>query len=253
MAALGTVGALLPVLAAAREKDCSDFATQEAAQAYFDAHGGPASDPDNLDSDGDGIACETLPHGGGGGGSNPPPGPPQRIRARIVHVTDGDTLAVRAFGAARRHYDVRLIGIDTPEKYGGRECGALQASRSMRRKAPAGTRVTLVTDPTQDLFDRYGRLLAYVVRGRGSLDLGRAQVGAGWAHVYVFDRPFRRLSAYRRAQLRAHRHDRGAWRLCGGRFHDPLGRSGCCLGQSFSPAAISASVARRRAPPPAAS
>lgn len=217
---------LVPGVAGARDKDCSDFATQEAAQAYFIAHGGPGADPDSLDSDGDGIACETLPHGGaggGGGGSNPPPGHAQRIRARIDHVTDGDTLAVRAFGAARKRYDVRLIGIDTPEKYGGRECGAAQASRSMRRKAPAGTPVTLVTDPSQDLFDRYGRLLAYVVRSRGTLDLNRAQVRAGWARVYVYDRAFSRLRGYRRAQRRAERASLGAWGLCRGRFHHPLG------------------------------
>lgn len=216
-------GAVSPDLAGARDKDCSDFATQEAAQAYFIAHGGPSSDPDNLDSDGDGVACETLPHGGGGGGGlSPPKRHAQHIRARVAHVTDGDTLAVRAFGAARPRYDVRLIGIDTPEKFGGRECGAARASESMRRRAPAGTLVTLVTDPTQDLFDRYGRLLAYVVRRRGTLDLNRAQLRAGWARIYVFERRFRRLSAYRRAQRIAQRGDRGAWKLCGGRFHDPL-------------------------------
>lgn len=39
------------------DKDCVDFATHEQAQAYFDAHPG---DPDLLDGDGDGIACEAL-------------------------------------------------------------------------------------------------------------------------------------------------------------------------------------------------
>ena len=46
---------------AAGDKDCSDFATQAAAQAWFEAHGGPALDPAHLDGDGDGIACEGLP------------------------------------------------------------------------------------------------------------------------------------------------------------------------------------------------
>lgn len=209
--------ALTPVTASARDKDCSDFGTQAAAQAYFVAHGGPSSDPDNLDSDGDGVACESLPGGGGMGSS--PAGHAQRISARVLHVTDGDTLSVRAFGAARKRYSVRLIGIDTPEKYGGRECGSAGASRSMRRKAPAGTRVRLVTDPTQDLFDRYGRLLAYVVRERGGVDLNRAQVAAGWAHVYVFDRPFQRLPRYRASQRAAARRDAGVWGRCGGQFH----------------------------------
>jgi hypothetical protein len=41
--------------------NCSDFATQAAAQAFFIAHGGPAQDPEGLDGDHDGIACESLP------------------------------------------------------------------------------------------------------------------------------------------------------------------------------------------------
>lgn len=38
--------------------NCSDFATQAEAQAEFDAD---PSDPNGLDRDSDGIACETLP------------------------------------------------------------------------------------------------------------------------------------------------------------------------------------------------
>jgi hypothetical protein len=44
---------------AAIDKDCGDFQYQEEAQAVFDATPG---DPYRLDSDNDGIACETLPH-----------------------------------------------------------------------------------------------------------------------------------------------------------------------------------------------
>jgi endonuclease YncB( thermonuclease family) len=209
--------------AAAADRDCSDFASQRAAQNYFLSKGGPGRDPDHLDADGDGIACEGNPcpckYSTGGGGSAPSP---QRIRGRIVRVVDGDTVRVSARGTRRRLYDVRLIGIDTPEKYGRRECGSARASRAMRRRAPPGLRVRLVTDPSQDLFDRYGRLLAYVVRRADGRDLGRAQLAHGLARVYVFDRPFRRLASYRRAARRARAAGRGVWRLCGGHFHQPL-------------------------------
>jgi hypothetical protein len=47
--------------------DCSDFDTQEEAQAELDKD---SSDPNNLDADNDGIACENLPHRGGGSGEN---------------------------------------------------------------------------------------------------------------------------------------------------------------------------------------
>ncbi len=43
------------------DKDCSDFATHAEAQAFFLSQGGPSNDPHRLDSDGDGIACESLP------------------------------------------------------------------------------------------------------------------------------------------------------------------------------------------------
>lgn len=44
----------------AQDKDCSDFATHEEAQAFMEAAG--PGDPHRLDgSDGDGLACESLP------------------------------------------------------------------------------------------------------------------------------------------------------------------------------------------------
>jgi micrococcal nuclease len=82
-------------------------------------------------------------------------------------------------------------------------------------------RVTLLTDPSQDRIDRYGRLLAYAIR-RGGLDLNLAQLRRGWAEVYVYEHnPFGRLRAYRRAQRAARHADRGVWRRCGGDFHTP--------------------------------
>jgi len=43
------------------DRDCGDFSTQEEAQRFFEAAGGPEKDPHRLDSDGDGVACEGLP------------------------------------------------------------------------------------------------------------------------------------------------------------------------------------------------
>jgi competence protein ComEC len=41
------------------DRDCGDFSTQAEAQAFYEAAGGPESDPHRLDSEGDGIACES--------------------------------------------------------------------------------------------------------------------------------------------------------------------------------------------------
>ena len=175
------------------DQDCSNFGSQALSQDYFEAHGGPSQDPDQLDSDGDGVACESNPcpcrgpgqspsapplDGDGDGRSDdsdacpthyaltengcppPPPPPDQRVSAVIVRVIDGDTVLART---DRGEVTVRLIGIDTPEtKKRGTpiECGGREATRVMRRFARVGERVTLATDATQDTFDRFGRLLA---------------------------------------------------------------------------------------------
>jgi len=136
-----------------------------------------------------------------------------------VRVTDGDTIVVRS-GSGRRS-KVRLIGIDTPEVFGGLECGGRQASASMKRLAAPGRRVRVYGDPTQDRRDRYGRLLAYV-KTRGGPQLNIAQVRRGWAKVYVFQgRPFRQTASFRRAARAAKARRRGAWGRCDGNFHRP--------------------------------
>jgi endonuclease YncB( thermonuclease family) len=213
--------------AAAADKDCSDFDTQNEAQNFVESHN-PNQDPHNLDGDGDGEACETLPGGGGGGGGGGAggdggggghrPSPPDGTQSgRVVEVTDGDTIEVRSKGKRR---DVRLIGIDTPEVFGGRECGGTEASASMKRLLDSGDRVTLIRDRSEDNRDRYGRMLRYVERG--GTDVGRRQIGRGWADVYVFERPFKRVGKYRKAKGKAKARNRGVWDRCGGDFHEPL-------------------------------
>jgi hypothetical protein len=109
------------------------------------------------------------------GGTDLASGQPARSKAAkgavVDHVADGDTIQVAIRG---REEDVRFIGIDTPEVYGGVECGGREASASMKRMLKPGDRVRLVRDRSQDNRDYYGRLLRYVeLRGR---DLGRKQI-----------------------------------------------------------------------------
>jgi micrococcal nuclease len=56
-----TVSDALPYDPNGPDRDCGDFATHAEAQAFFEAAGGPGSDPHRLDGDHDGVACETLP------------------------------------------------------------------------------------------------------------------------------------------------------------------------------------------------
>ncbi|MCL6572899.1 MAG: excalibur calcium-binding domain-containing protein [Bacillus sp. (in: Bacteria)] len=43
------------------DQDCSDFETQEDAQLFYEANGGPDEDPHDLDRDNDGMACDWNP------------------------------------------------------------------------------------------------------------------------------------------------------------------------------------------------
>lgn len=43
------------------DRDCSDFDTQHEASIFYRAAGGPSRDPHKLDSDNNGIPCESLP------------------------------------------------------------------------------------------------------------------------------------------------------------------------------------------------
>lgn len=40
------------------DHDCTDFSTQEDAQLFYEANGGPDYDPHDLDRDNDGMACD---------------------------------------------------------------------------------------------------------------------------------------------------------------------------------------------------
>ena len=62
-AALIALVIVLPTTASAqkRDMDCANFSSQKSAQIFFLKHGGPRYDPDRLDADHDGIACEDNP------------------------------------------------------------------------------------------------------------------------------------------------------------------------------------------------
>lgn len=138
-------------------------------------------------------------------------------RGTVTRVVDGDTIHVRL--ESGRVEKVRLIGIDTPE------LGTCMAGRATRiaRGLVERRRVVLKGDSTQATRDRYGRLLAYAWVA-GTRDLGYQMLERGLARVYVYDRPFARLAAYRKAELAGRRVTPSIWTSCGGE-PDPGGGS----------------------------
>lgn len=141
------------------------------------------------------------------------------LRGTVEYVVDGDTIAVSTGGKVER---VRLIGVDTPER--GR-CYSSAATAAARRLAD-GRRVMLKGDASQATRDRYGRLLAYVWLPGGK-DLGYQLLAGGYARVYVYDRPFARLSAYRVAESRGRALTSSLW-TCGRSQPPPPPPGGNC-------------------------
>lgn len=72
----------------------------------------------------------------------------------VVRVVDGDTVVLRSAGKSR------LIGVDTPEVFGGQECFGREASTFAKRTLPSGLRVRVERDVEER--DRYGRALIYL-------------------------------------------------------------------------------------------
>jgi endonuclease YncB( thermonuclease family) len=222
ISAVFALAAAHPPSSRAIDYDCSDFSNQAEAQRYL-----LPGDPYNLDGDHDGVACESLPCPCSTAPApapppTPAPSPAEPTREGVVldHVVDGDTLDVLFPNDSTA--SVRLIGIDTPETHRPGtpiECGGPKATAAMERRVHPGQRLRLISDPTQDRVDRYGRLLRYVQIASTGRDLGEAQIQAGWAKVYVYEDPFKRLKRYRRAQKSARDDSRGVWARCGGHFH----------------------------------
>jgi micrococcal nuclease len=136
-----------------------------------------------------------------------PATPGGRTAARITKHTDGDTLWLSGIGK------VRLIGMDTPEVYGGVECFGREASAFVERIVPLGAEVRYRLGV--DERDRYGRALAYVWLHDGRF-LNRLLVIRGYAQPLTVPPNVEYEDLFVRAARRAREGGRGLW-----------GRPGC--------------------------
>jgi len=135
---------------------------------------------------------------------------------RIDHVTDGDTVVLR------NGQRVRLVQIDTPEVYFGTECYGPQASAITKRLLPEGTPVLLLAEPATDRVDEYGRLLRYVIRARGGMNVNLRLVAVGAAAPYFYEGRRGRYAPQLEALAeRARRMHLGLWGACPRTRYDP--------------------------------
>lgn len=137
----------------------------------------------------------------------------QRTAGVVAYVLDGDTVQVDLRDGS--DVRVRFLGINAPEiphpdKRG--KCYGAPSTRHLRQLLPVGTQVTLVSDPTQDDVDTFGRWLRYVEAG--GRDIGRAQIRSGAATARGGPGLILRHADYEQAELQARAGDAGMWSVC---------------------------------------
>jgi len=138
----------------------------------------------------------------------PPPGP-ETLRGTVITVYDGDTFKVRLAGRADEK--VRLIGVDSPELDDARERVRLMAFLAKRFAFSQLYQIEVELLPGPEERDAFGRLLAYVRLGDGSI-FNVTLVREGFAHAYFkfpFDEAWKKdLKA---AEAEARRAGKGLW------------------------------------------
>ncbi len=141
--------------------------------------------------------------------------PPAAARAEVVRVVDGDTVVVVFEGG--RTENVRLIGIDTPEKPGGHlpaECFGAEASAFAAVLLSPGSPVLLTggAEPR----DVYDRLLAYVHRATDGLLVNMALAREGYAATLSIAPNTDYSTQFSTAVEAARAENLGLWAACGG-------------------------------------
>lgn len=108
------------------------------------------------------------------------------IKARVVKLVDGDTVEIEA-EPFPGHYvltDVRIGGIDTPEKKGRAKCAGEAA---LAEQASAATRDLIAGREVQVLgvqFEKYGGRVLGTIRTLEGVDAGQNLIRRGLAHPY---------------------------------------------------------------------
>ena len=136
---------------------------------------------------------------------------PVATTATVLKVVDGDTVDI--VDDVRGRLRIRLLGIDTPEtKQPGYTVGCWGPQASEFAKSTLlGQRVAFVTDPSQGMYDRYGRTLAYVDKADG-WDYSVEAARAGAAHSYIYhNHPAARADEIAAAEQEAKAAGRGLW------------------------------------------
>ena len=148
----------------------------------------------------------------------------------VKRVIDGDTFELES------KERVRLLGIDTPEKFqsnklekdserSGQDKKTIQKLGSMAsdyaKKLVEGKQVVLIPEPNHEDKDKYGRLLRYVYLEDGTF-INKKLVEDGYANAYR-QFPISKLDELIQAEKVARENNKGLWGEIGGlkQFDEP--------------------------------
>ena len=127
----------------------------------------------------------------------------------VAKVVDGDTIDVLVGGEKVR---VRLIGLDTPEIVDPRkpvQCFGKEAS-DKAKEILSDKFVRLELDPSQDTYDKYHRLLAYVFLPDGT-NFDELMIAEGYGHEYTYNFPYKYQKEFKAAEQSAREQKKGLW------------------------------------------
>ncbi len=130
------------------------------------------------------------------------------ISYEVVKVVDGDTFEIRI---GKKTEKVRMLGVDTPETVDPRkevQCFGKEASLKTKDLL-LKKMVSLQSDATQSVRDRYGRILAYVYQG--DIFVNKYLIEEGYAHEYTYSIPYTHQREFKTAERRARELKKGLW------------------------------------------
>lgn len=139
---------------------------------------------------------------------------------KVTKVIDGDTIKVNFDG---KEETIRLIGMDTPEIVDPRkpvQCFGLEASNKAKELL-TGKKVSLQSDSSQNILDKYRRRLAYVYLEDGTL-FNQYMIEKGYAYEYTYNVPYMYQSEFKNSQKYAQTHKLGLWssQTCNGLINE---------------------------------
>lgn len=128
---------------------------------------------------------------------------------KVIKVVDGDTIIIDYNGNEEK---VRMIGVNTPESVDPRrpvQCFGIEAS-NYTKELLKNKSVKIKFDETQNIKDKYGRLLLYVYLNNDLL-VNKEIIKNGYGYEYTYIHPYKYSNDFKAAEIYAKENKLGLW------------------------------------------